>query len=116
MSENAANVPVSINADRGAGMLSIAWADGHRSDYGAERLRLLCPCAFCRGEAGRPGWLDTNPTLTPEQSQIVGAKLVGQYAIAMTWADGHDTGYYTYASLRDGCPCPVCSSERARMG
>jgi DUF971 family protein len=116
MSDNPANLPVSINADRGAGMLSLDWADGHRSEYGAERLRLMCPCAFCQGEAGRPGWLDTDPTLTDEQTQIVAARLVGQYAIALTWADGHDTGYYTYESLRAGCPCAVCSAERTRRG
>jgi DUF971 family protein len=112
MTQSPANTPVSINADRGAGLLTIDWADGHRSEYGAVRLRLLCPCAFCRGEAGQPGWLDTNPTLTDEQTQIVGARLVGQYAIAVTWADGHDTGYYTYESLRSSCPCPACTAAR----
>jgi DUF971 family protein len=113
MSQNPANTPVNINADRGAGVLAIDWADGHHSAFGVAGLRLLCPCAFCRGEAGRPGWLDTNPTLTDEQTQIVGARLVGQYAIAVTWADGHDTGYYTYESLREDCPCPTCSAARA---
>ena len=116
MSQSPANLPVNINADRAAGLLTIDWADGHRSQYDAVPLRLLCPCAFCRGEAGRPGWLDTNPTLTAEQTQIVGARLVGQYAIAVTWADGHDTGYYTYESLRDNCPCPTCTIARARQG
>lgn len=113
MSQNPANTPVNINADRGAGLLTIDWADGHRSTFGAVALRRLCPCAFCRGEAGRPGWLDTKPILTDEQTQIVGARLVGQYAIAVTWADGHDTGYYTYESLREACSCPICSAARA---
>lgn len=113
MSQNPANTPVNINADRGAGLLTIDWGDGHRSAFGAVALRRLCPCAFCRGEAGRPGWLDTNPILTDEQTQIVGARLVGQYAIAVTWADGHDTGYYTYESLREECPCAICSAARA---
>ena len=30
----------------------------------AVTLRWLCPCAFCRGEAGLPGWLDSAPQLT----------------------------------------------------
>jgi DUF971 family protein len=116
MTQSPANTPVNINADRGAGLLTIDWADGHRSEYGAAPLRLLCPCAFCQGEAGRPGWLDTNPTLTDEQTRIVGARLVGQYAIAVTWADGHDTGYYTYVSLRASCPCPACTAARVPQG
>jgi DUF971 family protein len=108
MSPNLATKPLNIKAEREAGTVSIEWADGHRTQYDAEQLRLLCPCAFCRGEAGRPGWLDTNPTLTSVQTQLVDMHLVGSYALAPVWADGHDTGYYEYESLRTNCPCPVC--------
>jgi DUF971 family protein len=111
-----ANTPVSINVDRGAGRLEIAWADGHRTEFDAEPLRLLCPCAFCRGEMGRPGWLDGNPELTDAQTQMVAAGLIGQYALNVTWGDGHDSGYYTYELLRAGCPCPACSADRSRRG
>src|SRR5256885_6667349 len=52
------------------------------------RSRWLCPCAFCRGEAGVPRWLDSRPTLTPEQTQLVDIQLVGNYAVAPSWADG----------------------------
>jgi DUF971 family protein len=110
--QSPANTPTSIHADRAASSLSIDWADGHASVYEAESLRRMCPCAFCRGEAGRPGWLDTNPTLTPTQKQLTGARLVGAYALALTWADGHDSGFYTFESLRDQCPCPACAANR----
>jgi DUF971 family protein len=113
MTMKPANQPTAINADREAGLVSIEWADGHRSEYRALSLRWLCPCAFCRGEAGTPGWLDSMPTLTPEQTQLVGMRLIGQYAIAPTWGDGHDTGYYTFDALRDNCPCEVCRAGRA---
>ena len=59
--------PLRIHADRAAGTLAIEWADGHHTLYEAQPLRWLCPCAFCRGEAGMPGWLDSGPTLTAEQ-------------------------------------------------
>jgi DUF971 family protein len=111
-----ANQPVSINAQRELGVLSIDWADGHHSEFGSIALRWLCPCAFCRGEAGAPGWLDSKPTLTPEQTQLVDAHLVGQYAIALVWADGHDTGYYTFESLRANCVCPECTARRVLGG
>ena len=113
MATNPAIVPSSINAQREAGRVTIVWADGHRSEFEAESLRLMCPCAYCQGEAGRPGWLDTNPTLTPEQTQLVDMRLVGAYAIAPTWADGHDTGYYTFDALRAACPCSICAAKRA---
>jgi DUF971 family protein len=110
MSQSPANTPTNIKAQREAGLVTIDWADSHRTEYDARTLRLLCPCAFCQGEAGRPGWLDTNPTLTSVQTQLVDMRLVGAYAIAPTWADGHDTGYYTFEALRASCPCPTCSA------
>jgi DUF971 family protein len=108
----ATTTPTRIHADRGAGTLEIDWADGHRTLYGFEALRWLCPCAYCRGEAGMPGWLDSGPTLTDEQTRLVDVSMVGGYAIAPAWADGHHTGYYTFTMLRDRCPCPDCSARR----
>lgn len=104
--------PSSIHADRTAGRLQIGWPDGHETVYDTTTLRWLCPCAFCRGEAGMPGWLDSGPTLSSEQTRLVDVALVGGYAIAPTWGDGHHTGYYTYALLRDRCPCPECGERR----
>jgi DUF971 family protein len=112
MTTNSAIQPSAINADREAGIVTIDWADGHRSQYKAVSLRWLCPCAFCRGEAGTPGWLDSMPTLTPVQTQLVAMRLIGQYALAPTWADGHDTGYYTFEALRRSCSCETCDADR----
>ena len=108
-----ATTPTNIHADRAAGTLELEWADGHQTAYRAFELRWLCPCAFCRGEAGIPGWLDSSPTLTPEQLQLVDVHLVGNYALAPTWGDGHHTGYYPFALLRERCSCSDCSSRRA---
>ena len=108
-----ATLPTRIHADRGAGTLELEWADGHLTTYVAHDLRWLCPCAHCRGEAGMPGWLDTNPTLSDEQTRMVDIHLVGNYAVAPEWADGHHTGYYTFTLLRDRCPCGICATERA---
>jgi DUF971 family protein len=113
MVNNQASQPISIKADREQGLVAIDWADGHHSDYAAVALRWLCPCAFCRGEAGNPGWLDSSPTLSPAQTQLVDVHLVGQYALAPTWGDGHDTGYYTFDSLRVSCSCAECAARRA---
>ena len=104
--------PTRIHADRSAGTLEIDWADGHRTTYDFVTLRWLCPCAYCRGEAGMPGWLDSKPTLTPAQTQLTDLQLVGQYAVAPTWADGHHTGFYTFERLRAECPCPEDTARR----
>jgi len=108
--------PARIHADREAGTLSIEWRDGHRTVYDFTPLRWLCPCAFCRGEAGMPGWLDSRPTLTDQQTRMVDIHLVGNYAVAPEWGDGHHTGFYTFAVLRDRCPCADCTARRARGG
>jgi DUF971 family protein len=105
--------PVGIHADREARTVTIEWADGHRTLYDLTALRWLCPCAYCRGEAGLPGWLDSAPDLTPDQTRLVDMQLVGNYAVMPTWGDGHHTGYYTYTLLRHHCPCETCTAARA---
>jgi DUF971 family protein len=109
-------VATRIHADRAARTLDIIWQDGHATRYDFTALRWLCPCAHCRGEAGMPGWLDTNPTLTDEQTRMVDIHLVGNYAVAPEWADGHHTGYYTFTLLRDRCPCEICAAQRSASG
>lgn len=108
-----ATTATAIHAERAAGTVEIRWADGHVTTYTAEALRWLCPCAYCRGEGSLPGWLDTAPTLTEEQTRLVDLTLVGRYAIAPVWGDGHATGFYAFELLRDRCPCPECRRVRA---
>jgi DUF971 family protein len=105
--------PVRIHADRTARTFSIDWADGHATVYDFTALRWLCPCAYCRGEAGLPGWLDSAPTLTAEQTRMTDVHLVGNYAVSPLWGDGHSTGFYSFTLLRERCPCPVCTERRA---
>lgn len=105
--------PVSIHADRAAGSLTIVWGDGHETAYEMLPLRWLCPCAYCRGEAGLPGWLDSAPVLTDEQVRLTDVSMIGGYAIAPHWGDGHHTGYYTFTMLRQYCPCPGCTERRS---
>ncbi len=105
--------PVRIHADRAAGRVEIDWADGHHTVYDTVTLRWMCPCAYCRGEMGQPGWLDSKPTLTPGQTELVDLQLVGSYALAPTWADGHHTGFHTFERLRAACPCAEDEARRA---
>ena len=108
--------PTAIHADRAASTLALTWADGHQTTYDALTLRWLCPCAYCRGEAGMPGWLDSAPTLTPEQTRLTDVHLVGNYALSPHWGDGHSTGFYPFVLLRHQCPCPECAALRGTSG
>ena len=60
-----------------------------------------------------PGWLDSGPTLTDAQTTLTDLSMVGGYAVAPTWADGHHTGFYTFERLRDACPCADDVARRA---
>ena len=104
--------PTSIHADRPARTLTIEWSDGHSSAFDLTDLRWLCPCAYCRGEAGQPGWLDSNPTLTPDQLELADIKLTGNYALQPVWEDGHSSGFYSFEHLRRNCPCPEDTARR----
>ena len=92
--------------------IDITWLDGHQSSYSFELLRWSCPCAICRGEGGSPGILATTERLTPEQTALVDVGPVGNYAMVITWKDGHATGIYTWQNLRLLCLCEGCVASR----
>ncbi len=104
--------PQELTVDRAAGTLRVVWQDGHASVYALRWLRANCPCASCREER-RAAALQTDLLkLTagpPPSAEIVGAELVGNYAVRFGWADGHDGGIYVFAALRRSCPCAECN-------
>ncbi len=99
-------MPASIEkiGERG---LRIVWEDGHDSLYPTSLLRRRCPCASCRDEwSGKP-ILDESSV--PDDLGANDARLVGNYAIALSFSDGHATGIYPFETLRLLCPCRECS-------
>lgn len=75
----------------------IEWKDGVVHDYAARDLRLLCPCATCIEEgSGRP-LLD--PKTVADDILLLGAELVGRYAMTFMWSDGHKTGIFPWPRL-----------------
>lgn len=89
----------------GADAVRIAWDDGHRSAYRNDYLREHCPCAACRARPAR-----SLPVMNPRREELypVQIGLVGRYAVSIQWSDGHDTGIYSYETLRALCPCDAC--------
>ncbi len=106
--------PIGIEADRGQGTLTVDWADGHRSVYGAEYLRWACPCAVCQGEWGRPGVLSTIQTLPADEYSMTDLTAVGTYAVMPVWASGHSSGIYSFEYLRSICTCESCKEVSRR--
>jgi DUF971 family protein len=98
--------PVEIRHEKSARRLVLEWADGHASTYDIDYLRSWCPCASCQGHALKAKYLELT------NQELVHLELVGNYALAPTWADGHNTGIYSFRLLRGLCPCEDCGGER----
>jgi DUF971 family protein len=88
--------------------IEIEWRDGHRSVYPNQYLRDNCPCAGCR--EGKPRF--SLPVLSGGQIYPVQIGVVGRYALNIEWSDRHDTGIYSYDTLRSLCPCADCRPTR----
>ncbi|MEM7311503.1 MAG: DUF971 domain-containing protein [Planctomycetota bacterium] len=83
-------------------LVSVTWDDGHETTYTAAELRRLCPCAQCVNEMTGVRMLD--PASIPDDLTQGDLTLVGNYAIAVRFSDGHQTGIYTFRFLRENDP------------
>jgi DUF971 family protein len=89
----------------GENRLRIEWSDGQTREYTIRELRDRCPCATCREKRNQPPQ-PVNPlqVLSPGEARplkIAAMKPVGNYAYAIDFSDGHDTGIYTLEFLRE---------------
>jgi DUF971 family protein len=109
---------VKVHVKTGAGV-EITWADGHASHYDFSYLRDECPCATCNDERGKKEAFASAastggnsfaplPMFKPKP-RAQSATVVGNYAIQISFTDGHSTGIYSYDHLRTICPCPECA-------
>jgi DUF971 family protein len=106
---------VKIHVKTGAGV-DITWADGHSSHYDFTYLRDQCPCATCNDERAKKESMPpaTNLLSSPllpmykPKPRAQGATQVGNYAVQISFTDGHSTGIFSYDYLRTLCPCEEC--------
>ena len=106
---------VKVHVTSGAGV-DITWSDAHASHYEFAYLREECPCATCNDERIRksavPGAGPTSAPALPmfkPKPRAQSATTVGNYAIQITFTDGHATGIFSYDHLRSICPCADCA-------
>ena len=116
---------VKIHVSNGAGV-NIIWADGHASHYEFAYLREECPCATCNdarekkaelGDVASP--FKSSPALPmfKPKPRAQAATVVGNYAVQISFTDGHSSGIYSYDHLRNICPCAECAkASRASAG
>ncbi|MCA9672631.1 MAG: DUF971 domain-containing protein [Myxococcales bacterium] len=79
--------------------LGIEWIDGHRSHWRLSHLRRACPCAACVDEWTGDALLD--PSSVDDDILCSEVDSVGRYALRIKFADGHDSGIYTFSYLRE---------------
>lgn len=86
-------------------LLKAEWRDGFESTISLEQFRKSCPCADCTKD-------DLNDTkqrfsfpkldqFTEGMFELKELNPVGNYAVNAVWGDGHNTGIYTWETLRD---------------
>ena len=83
------------------GELAVKWEDGRESFIPLEKLRRSCPCASCKGEVDILGNVYKGPEqpLSPDAFRLVRIASVGGYAVQPIWADGHESGIYSFEYL-----------------
>ncbi len=81
--------------------LYIKWNDDSESEIGLKYLRDECPCASCKGETVlMKTYRPAKKAEHPDMYKVADIKPVGGYAIQISWKDGHNTGIYTWANLK----------------
>ena len=78
--------------------LRLAWDDGQGSEASAQALRQACPCAGCVDEWTKQRTVD--PASIPASLRISELHAVGNYALGITFSDGHATGLFSWPVLR----------------
>jgi len=89
-------LPTEITLHQQSRTLEIAFDEGSRYKLPAEFLRVYSPSAEVRGHGPGQQVLQAGK----QNVGISAIEPVGQYAIKITFDDGHDSGLYTWEYLR----------------
>ena len=90
-------IPSAINLHKRSKELELSYNDGQSYKLPCELLRVLSPSAEVQGHG--------NPILQTGKKHVVitGIEAVGNYAIKLTFDDGHNSGLYSWDFLYDLC-------------
>src|SRR5579864_7810648 len=97
---------VKVYVSTGEGV-AITWSDGHTSRYDFPYLRDNCPCATCNDERAKKEAMPAANLLSSPllpmykpKPRAQAATQVGNYAVQISFSDGHSTGIFSYDYLR----------------
>ena len=93
----ATNAPTDIKLHKKSATLELVYSDKACNTFSAEFLRIHSPSAEVRGHGKGQEILQTGK----RQVKIVNLELVGNYAIKLSFSDGHDTGIFSWTYLQE---------------
>ena len=89
--------PTEIKLHRQSRVVEIAFADDKIFHFPCEFLRVFSPSAEVRGHGPGQEVLQTGKM----HVEITHIEPIGNYAVKLTFSDGHDTGIYSWDLLYD---------------
>ena len=90
------DAPTEIRLKRAERLLLVSFADGASFELPCEYLRVFSPSAEVRGH----GLIEPILVQGKQDVGISAIEPVGNYAVKLTFSDGHDTGLYSWTFLR----------------
>ncbi len=87
--------PTDIKLHQASKLLEISFDDGTITQLSCEFLRVYSPSAEVRGHGAGQEVLQ----IGKEDVNITGIEPVGNYAVKLTFSDGHNTGLYSWDYL-----------------
>jgi DUF971 family protein len=93
------SVPTRIELHLKSAKLELEFGKDNGYLLDAEFLRVHSPSAEVRGHGGEGETLQTGK----REVRIENIEVVGNYALKITFSDGHDTGLYSWSYLADLC-------------
>lgn len=90
-------LPIDLAIHKKSRELELIYEDGTDARLSFEFLRIMSPSAEVQGHSPDEAVLQVGKRLV----DIVGIEPVGNYAIQITFSDGHDSGLYSWDYLED---------------
>lgn len=79
--------------------ITLKWNNGHVWKVGNKELRASCQCALCINEMTGERTIDVSKIKTDIAATQITP--LGNYAIGVTWNDGHSSGIYPYKKIEE---------------
>jgi DUF971 family protein len=90
------DLPIEINNDRAARVLTIVWQDGAQQQWPHAQLRAHCKCTQCQSQR----LLGAQPALSHAAQKVEQLRMIGNYGLQLVFSDSHERGIYPWAYLR----------------